>query len=191
MAKTGELQPNWWHVDANGKVVGRLASDIAMILMGKHRPTYTPHVDTGDFVVVTNVEKVVFSGKKWNLKTYSWYTGYTGQRIETAGKRLERKPEEILREAVRRMLPKNRLGRKMLQKLKLFVGPEHPHQAQQPQALELGTGRTVWTTQVIGKQPAKTPPAEAPAAESTSPEVPSPEPPAAEPHASEAGGEGE
>jgi large subunit ribosomal protein L13 len=146
MAKGGELTAKWWHVDAEGKVVGRLASDIATILMGKHRPTYTPHVDTGDFVVVTNVEKVVFTGKKWDQKQYRWYTGYTGQQVETAEKRLQRKPEYILLEAVRRMLPKNKLSRKMLQKLKLFVGPNHTHQAQQPQSLELSTGRAEWPT---------------------------------------------
>ena len=138
MAKPGELKPKWWHVDATDKIVGRLASDIAVVLMGKHRPTYTAHVDTGDFVIVTNAEKVQFSGKKWAQKRYTWYTGYPGQRSETAEKRLEKKPEEILREAVRRMLPKNRLGRQMLTKLKIFVGPEHPHQAQQPEPREMG-----------------------------------------------------
>ena len=138
MAKPGELTPKWWHVDATDKIVGRLASDIAVILMGKHRPTYTPHVDTGDFIVVTNAEKVQFTGKKWSQKKYTWYTGWPGQRSETAEKRLEKKPEEILREAVRRMLPKNRLGRQMLDKLKVYAGTEHPHQAQQPESRELG-----------------------------------------------------
>lgn len=138
MAKPGELTAKWWHVDADDKIVGRLASDIAVILMGKHRPTYTPHVDTGDFVVVTNAENVRFTGNKWNQKKYTWYTGYPGLRSETAGKRLEKKPEEILREAVRRMLPKNRLGRQMLAKLKVYAGSEHPHQAQQPESRELG-----------------------------------------------------
>jgi large subunit ribosomal protein L13 len=106
--------------------------------MGKHRPTYTPHVDTGDFIVVTNAEKVQFGGKKWEQKKYTWYTGWPGQRSETAQKRLEKKPEEILREAVRRMLPKNRLGRHMLDKLKIYTGSEHPHQAQQPESRDLG-----------------------------------------------------
>jgi large subunit ribosomal protein L13 len=128
----------WWLTDAEGKVVGRLASDIAMILMGKHLPTYTPHVDTGDYVIVINAEKVVFTGKKWENKTYSWFTGYTGLRTETAEKRLARQPEEIIREAVRRMLPKSKLGRKMLEKLKVFAGPNHPHQAQKPELRELG-----------------------------------------------------
>jgi large subunit ribosomal protein L13 len=125
-------------VDADQKVVGRLASDIAVILMGKHRPIYTPHVDTGDFVVVVNVEKIAFTGNKWAQKKYNWYTGYNGLRSETAGKRLEAKPELILHEAVRQMLPKNKLGVKMLSKLKLYVGTEHPHQAQTPEPKELG-----------------------------------------------------
>ena len=137
MVKPADVEPKWWLVDANDKIVGRLASDIAVILMGKHRPTYTPHVDTGDCVVVVNAEKVVFTGNKWEQKRYTWYTGYTGLRSETAGKRLEKKPESILREAVRRMLPKNKLGVKMLEKLKIYVGEDHPHQAQQPEELEL------------------------------------------------------
>ncbi|MBC8868283.1 MAG: 50S ribosomal protein L13 [Planctomycetes bacterium] len=138
MAKTGEVEQNWWLVDATEKVVGRLASDIATILMGKHRPEYTPHVDTGDFVIVTNVEKVVLTGRKWEQKAYTWYTGYPGLRSETAAKRAEKHPEKILREAVRRMLPKSKLGRKMLSKLKVYVGSDHPHQAQQPEPKDLG-----------------------------------------------------
>lgn len=139
MAKPGEVQQKWWHVDADGKVVGRLASQIAVILMGKHRPTYTPHVDTGDYVIVTNAEKVVFTGRKWELKKYNWYTGFTGLRSETAERRLQEKPEMIIHEAVRRMLPKNKLGRQMLTKLKIYVGPSHNHQAQKPEPLELKT----------------------------------------------------
>ena len=138
MAKTGQVEQKWIHVDATDNIVGRLASDIATLLMGKHRPIYTPHVDTGDFVIVTNVEKVAFTGNKWRDKTYTWYTGYPGQRSVTAGKRHERKPEMILHEAVRRMLPKNKLGRKMLAKLKVYKGPDHPHQAQNPESTELG-----------------------------------------------------
>ena len=138
MAKPAEVERQWWIVDAADKVVGRLASDIAVLLMGKHRPTYTPHVDTGDFVVVINLDKIVLTGNKWEQKTYRWYTGYPGQKTETARKRFERKPEMILHEAVRRMLPKSKLGRKMLSKLKLYAGPNHPHQAQQPQPRELG-----------------------------------------------------
>jgi len=137
VAKPGELPEKWWVVDAEEKVVGRLASDIAMILMGKHRPTYTPHVDTGDYVIVINAEKVKFTGKKWQLKEYNWYTGYPGQMVETAGERLARRPEMILHEAVRRMMPKTKLGVRMLNKLKIYTGPEHPHQAQQPEAREL------------------------------------------------------
>ncbi len=138
MAKPDEVQQDWYLVDATDKIVGRLASDIAVLLMGKHKPTYTPHVDTGDFVVVTNAEKVVFTGKKWEQKKYTWYTGYPGQRSETAERRLKRKPELILREAVRRMLPKNKLATKMLSKLKIYIGDQHPHQAQQPKPKDLG-----------------------------------------------------
>ena len=138
MAKPANVKPQWCLVDAKDKIVGRLASDIAVILMGKHRPTYTPHVDTGDFVVVVNAEQVAFTGNKWEQKEYTWYTGYPGQRSETAKSRLERKPEHILREAVRRMLPKSKLGRKMLSKLKIYTGPDHPHQAQMPEAKDLG-----------------------------------------------------
>jgi len=137
MAKVGEIEQKWWLVDATDKVVGRLASDIAVILMGKHRPTYTPHVDTGDFIVVINAEKVKFTGKKWQIKEYNWYTGYMGLRTETAGDRLARRPEKILSEAVRRMLPKNKLAYHMLSKLKIYAGNEHPHQAQMPEAKEL------------------------------------------------------
>ena len=139
--KPAEVEPQWFHVDATDRGVGRLAAQIATVLMGKHKPTYTPHVDTGDFVVVTNVEKVTFSGKKWDQKKYAWYTGYTRQRTISAGDRLEKSPELILKEAVRRMLPKNKLASKMLSKLKLFVGPEHSHQAQQPQELDPTTIR--------------------------------------------------
>ena len=136
VAKPDEVERKWWTVDAEGQIVGRLASDIAVVLMGKHQPTYTPHVDTGDFVIVTNVDKVTMSGSKWEKKTYTWYTGYPGLRSETAGSRFARKPEQIMRDAVRRMLPKNRIGRKMLSKLKLYVGTDHPHQAQDPQPFE-------------------------------------------------------
>jgi large subunit ribosomal protein L13 len=138
MAQPGELEAKWWVVDATDKVVGRLASDIAVILMGKHRATYTPHVDTGDFVIVINADKVVFTGKKWQDKEYTWFTGYRRQRKETAGNRKQRRPELILREAVRRMLPKNRLSFKVLDKLKIYAGGEHPHQAQQPEPKDLG-----------------------------------------------------
>lgn len=138
LAKPGEVEAKWWVVDASDKVVGRLASDIAMILMGKHKATYTPHVETGDFVIVVNAAKVKFTGRKWQAKEYAWFTGYTRQRSITAEKRLAERPELILQEAVRRMLPKNKLARKMLSKLKIYAGAEHHHQAQQPQPRELG-----------------------------------------------------
>ncbi|MCA9215283.1 MAG: 50S ribosomal protein L13 [Planctomycetales bacterium] len=138
MAKPGQVEKKWWVVDATGKSVGRLASDIAVILMGKHRPTYTPHIDTGDFVIVLNVDKVEFTGKKWTQKTYTRYTGYPGLRTESAEKIRDRAPERILHMAVRRMLPKNKLANAMLSKLKLYTGTDHPHQAQQPEAIELG-----------------------------------------------------
>jgi large subunit ribosomal protein L13 len=138
MAKPGQVPQQWWVVDAADKVVGRLATDIAMALMGKHRPTYTPHVDTGDFVIVVNAEKIAFSGRKWEQKTYRHYTGYPGQQVETATSLRDRHPDRVIREAVRRMLPKNRLGRHMLSKLKIYVGPDHPHQAQQPAPADWG-----------------------------------------------------
>lgn len=138
MARASEIEPKWFLVDATDKIVGRLASDIAVILMGKHRPIYTPHVDTGDYIIVINADKVVFTGKKWEQKRYTWYTGYTGQRSESAEERMKRQPEKILSEAVRRMLPKNKLGVKMLAKLKIYAGGEHPHQAQNPELKELG-----------------------------------------------------
>lgn len=138
LAKPGELPKKWWLVDASDQIVGRLATEIATILMGKHRPTYTPHTDTGDFVVVTNAAKVRFTGRKWQQKQYAWFTGYTRQRFASAEKRLAEQPETILREAVRRMLPKSKLGRQMLSKLKIFAGAEHNHQAQQPELKVLG-----------------------------------------------------
>ena len=137
MAKPGEIEQKWHLIDATDQIVGRMANRIAVLLMGKHRPTYTPHVDTGDFVVVINAEKVRFSGKKWDQKEYRWYTGYPGQRSVKAATRMERKPELILHEAVRRMLPKNKLAYKMITKLKIYAGPDHPHQAQQPEPLQL------------------------------------------------------
>ena len=136
MAKPGEIERKWYVVDGKNAVVGRLASKIAVILMGKHRPTYTPHVDTGDFVIVTNVEQIEFTGNKWKEKTYARYSGYPGLKIETAESLRQRLPERVLREAVRRMLPKNKLARHMLLKLKIYAGPDHPHQAQQPEVIE-------------------------------------------------------
>jgi large subunit ribosomal protein L13 len=136
LAKPNEIEKQWWVVDATDAVVGRLASEIATVLMGKHTPKYTPHVDTGDFVVVVNCEKIRFTGSKMANKTYSWFTGYTGLRTETAEHRLNRAPELILKEAVRRMLPKNKLGVDMLDKLKIYKGDSHPHQAQNPQPIK-------------------------------------------------------
>jgi len=141
-AKTGELSRQWFVIDASDQVVGRLAAQIAPILMGKHRPTYTAHIDTGDYVIVTNVDKVVFTGNKWQDKSYQRYSGYPGgQRDEAAWKLFQRRPERILELAIQRMLPKSKLGRQMIDKLKLHVGAEHPHQAQQPIPLEPLSGR--------------------------------------------------
>lgn len=141
MAKPADAQEQrqWWLVDAENQVVGRLAANLAQILMGKHRPTYTPHVDTGDFVVVINADKVRFTGKKWEYKVYERYTGYpSGRRVVPAERLRASKPDEILRHAVRLMLPKNKLAAKMLKKLKIYAGSEHPHHAQQPQAWPSG-----------------------------------------------------
>jgi large subunit ribosomal protein L13 len=141
-AKTGELAKHWYVIDGEGKVVGRLAAQIAPILMGKHRPTYTPHIDTGDYVIVTNVDKVVFTGNKWQQKLYQSYSGYPGgQKDEAAWKLFERQPERILQLAIQRMMPKNKIARHMMAKLKLYVGPNHPHQAQCPIPLEPQSGR--------------------------------------------------
>src|SRR6476619_8628777 len=141
-AKAGELTKNWYVIDAAGQVVGRLAAQIAPILMGKHRPTYTPHIDTGDFVIVTNVDKVVFTGKKWQQKFYQRYSGHPGgQKEEQAWKLFKRRPARILELAIQRMMPKNKIGRHMMAKLKLVVGPKHDHQAQNPIPLEAVSGR--------------------------------------------------
>lgn len=141
-AKAGQIVPQWYVIDGTDQVVGRLAAQIAPILMGKHRPTYTPHIDTGDYVIVTNVDKLVFTGNKWQQKSYQHYTGHPGgQRDETAWKLFARKPERILELAIKRMMPKNKIGRHMMGKLKLVVGPNHDHQAQQPIVLEPKSGR--------------------------------------------------
>jgi len=138
MPKKGEVKREWYVVDAEGKVLGRLASEIAKRLRGKHRPNFAPHVDVGDFIVVVNAEKIRLTGKKWDQKIYWRHSGYMGGlKLRTARQMLEKKPEELLRLAVKRMLPKNRLGRKLLKKLKIYAGPEHPHQAQNPKPLEL------------------------------------------------------
>jgi large subunit ribosomal protein L13 len=132
-AKKEELDHQWYLVDAEGKVLGRLATELAMILRGKNKPTFTPHVDTGDFLIVVNTRKVVLTGKKMKDKIYYHHTGYPGGIKEiSAEKLLAKKPTEMLRIAVKGMLPKNSLGRQMLRKLKIYAGPDHPHEAQKP-----------------------------------------------------------
>ena len=138
VAKPADVVRQWHLVDATDKTVGRLAARVARILMGKHRPTYTPHVDTGDFVIVVNAEKVRFTGSKWKTKQYKRYTGYPGGLWQESAENLRsRKPTEILKLAVRRMLPKNKLAYQMISKLKIYAGPTHPHQAQDPKPLDL------------------------------------------------------
>ncbi len=140
MAKTGELAQRWFVIDATDQVVGRLAVQIATILRGKHRPEYTPHIDTGEFVIVVNAEKVRFTGKKWDTVTYEQYSHYPGGlRSVKARDVLAKHPDRILREAVRRMVPRTPLGRKQMAKLKIYAGPSHPHQAQQPQEFKMGS----------------------------------------------------
>jgi len=133
MAKTGEVPQRWFVIDATDQVVGRLAVTIATILRGKHRPEYTPHIDTGEFVVVINAEKVRFTGNKWETQTYSSYSHYPGGLKTVKARDLrDTHPERILEAAVRRMVPRNRLGRAQMGKLKVYAGTSHPHQAQQP-----------------------------------------------------------
>ena len=138
MARPLEVERKWYVVDAEGQTLGRLATDIATILRGKNKPQYTPHVDTGDFVVVVNAEKVVVTGRKAEQKVYRRHSGYPGGLKETSYEQLmERRPTEILRRAVKGMMPKNRLARQQLRKLKIYAGPEHPHAAQNPQPYEV------------------------------------------------------
>lgn len=138
VAKPEEIQREWWVVNAEGRNLGRLASRIAYVLRGKHKPIYSPDVDTGDFVIVTNARQVVTTGRKLDQKMYYRHSGYPGGLREvTLRRQLERHPTRVLRAAVRGMLPKNRLGRKLLRKLKIYAGPEHPHHAQQPKPLKL------------------------------------------------------
>jgi ribosomal protein L13, bacterial type len=138
MAKPGEVDRKWWVVDAEGKTLGRLASEVAAIIRGKHKPTFTPHVDGGDFVIVINASKVVLTGKKLENKKYYRHSGYPGGlKVTTAKDMLANKPERMVELAVHGMLPKNRLGERMKLKLKVYAGSEHPHQAQQPQVWEL------------------------------------------------------
>ncbi|MGD8625781.1 MAG: 50S ribosomal protein L13 [Anaerolineae bacterium] len=137
-AKKEEIERDWFVVDAEGQTLGRLASRIAPILKGKHKPTYTPHLDCGDFVIIVNAEKVQVTGRKMDQKIYYRHSGYPGG-IKSISLRdqLARYPERVLQAAVRGMLPKNKLGRRMIKKLKVYAGDEHPHQAQQPKPLEL------------------------------------------------------
>ncbi|MGZ4383251.1 MAG: 50S ribosomal protein L13 [Gaiellaceae bacterium] len=137
-AKPGEIARDWYLVDAEGKTLGRLATRIADTLRGKDKPQFTPHVDTGDFVVVVNAEKVAVTGKKLDDKIYYRHSGYPGGlRQRTLREQLDRRPAEVLRKAVKGMLPRNRLAAAQLQKLKIYAGPEHPHGAQQPKPLKL------------------------------------------------------
>ena len=138
LPKVNEIERKWYVVDASGKILGRLASQIAMRLRGKHKPIFTPHLDTGDFIIVINAEKIRLTGKKLDQKKYYRHSGYMGGlKTRTAKQMLDAKPEDVIRLAVKRMLPKNRLGRKQLKKLKVYSGPNHPHQAQNPEPLNL------------------------------------------------------
>ena len=138
LAKKGQCEHKWVLVDADGAILGRMASKIAPILMGKNKPTYTPHVDTGDFVVVINVDKIKVTGQKARDKEYDYYTHYPGgHKFVSFADMMAKKPEKVVELAVKRMLPKNKLGRKMLQKLKVYRGAEHEHQAQRPEKIEL------------------------------------------------------
>ena len=137
MAKTNEVERKWYVVDAENKVLGRLATEIANILSGKNKPIYTPHVDTGDFVIVINADKVKLTGKKLEQKTHFYHTGYPGgDRYVSYKKLIEEKPELIIEYAVKGMLPKSSLGRNMIRKLKVYAGVEHPHEAQMPEVYE-------------------------------------------------------
>jgi large subunit ribosomal protein L13 len=136
-AKPGEITREWYLVDAEGKTLGRLATQIADTLRGKRKPQYTPHVDTGDFVIVVNAEKIKVTGNKLDQKRYYRHSGYPGGiRSRTLREQLDRRPTEVLRVAVKGMLPKNRLARQQITKLKIYAGPEHPHEAQNPKPLE-------------------------------------------------------
>jgi large subunit ribosomal protein L13 len=139
-AKPGEITREWYLVDAEGKTLGRLATQIADTLRGKQKPQFTPHVDTGDFVIVVNAEKIQVTGNKLDQKRYYRHSGYPGGlRSRTLREQLERRPTEVLRVAVKGMLPKNKLARQQITKLKIYAGPEHPHEAQNPKSLELNS----------------------------------------------------
>ncbi len=135
-ARKETVERNWYVVDASGRTLGKLATEVARVLRGKHKPIYTPHVDTGDFVIVVNAEKVVMTGNKWDEKKYRWRTTRPGSMKErTARQMLDKHPEVIVEHAVKGMLPKNKLGRKMYKKLKVYAGESHPHAAQKPEIL--------------------------------------------------------
>jgi large subunit ribosomal protein L13 len=136
-AKPHEIQREWYVVDANGQTLGRLATRIASVLRGKHKPIYTPHVDCGDFVIVVNADKIRVTGRKMDQKLYYRHSGYPGGLKQISLRdQLDRHPDRVIRHAVRGMLPKNRLGRQMIKKLKVYATPDHPHQAQQPKPFE-------------------------------------------------------
>jgi large subunit ribosomal protein L13 len=138
VATPADRQRDWYVIDAEGKTLGRLATQIADALRGKRKPEYTPHCDTGDFVVVVNAEKIVVTGKKLDDKLYHRHSGYPGGlRSRTLAEMLERRPEEVIRKAVKGMLPRSRLARQQLTKLKVYAGPEHPHAAQKPEIMEV------------------------------------------------------
>ncbi len=137
-AKVGEVQRNWYIVDAEGQILGRLATRLATVLRGKHKPIFSPHLDTGDFIIVINAEKVKMTGHKEEQKYYFRHTTYPGgDRYTTAAQMRQKHPERIIQHAVKGMLPRGPLGRDQLRKLKIYAGPEHPHEAQRPQALPL------------------------------------------------------
>ena len=136
--KAGEITRTWYVVDAEGKILGRLATEVARVLRGKHKPIYTPHLDTGDFVVVINADKVALSGRKADQKEYFRHTGYMGgEKFIPFRRMLEKHPERVIELAVKGMLPKNALGKQMQKKLRVYAGAEHPHQAQQPEPLNI------------------------------------------------------
>jgi large subunit ribosomal protein L13 len=140
VAKPDDRQRDWYVVDAEGQTLGRLATSLADMLRGKRKPEYTPHIDTGDFVVVINAEKIRVTGDKLNSKRYWRHSGYPGGiRSRTLAEMLEKQPEEVIRKAVKGMMPRNSLARKQLLKLKVYAGPDHPHEAQKPETLEIKT----------------------------------------------------
>ena len=142
--KASEIERSWYVVDADGLTLGRMATEVARVLRGKHKPTFSPHMDTGDHVIIVNADKVLLSSNKAERKMVHRHTGYPGGvRSHTYAEEMATKPAEAVRRSVRGMLPKNRLGRQMLKKLKVYAGPDHPHSAQKPQPLEISGARTI------------------------------------------------